>query len=157
MLLICDCPVDVSLTNNNNKATPNAMSTQSATTNYGSVSDKPSSSMSSNSAIKTPSNGSTQPTKVEEKSPTTVATTNSSGNASKGSSTATGSGTSATVSGSSELADAIGSCSETARHCLWVAYAMLLLSCQIPYSIVHYQVSVACKSSTYRAFKVPST
>ncbi|XP_041479956.1 uncharacterized protein LOC121427567 [Lytechinus variegatus] len=136
-LLLCDCLPDATLTNNNNMITSNAVPKQSATTSYGSVSDSPSSSNSSTNAT---SNGSrpTQPTIPSSKSSTAPDT---SGDASKGVSATNSSATSPTCSGSSELAEAIKSCSESERHCLWVGYAMLLLSCQIPYSLVHYQLS----------------
>ncbi|XP_030842905.1 solute carrier family 15 member 4 [Strongylocentrotus purpuratus] len=43
-----------------------------------------------------------------------------------------------------------GALPETARHALWVCYAIILLSCEFPYSIVRYQVTSSFVSQAER-------
>ncbi|XP_003724636.2 solute carrier family 15 member 4 [Strongylocentrotus purpuratus] len=88
---------------------------------------------------------------------TTVAkpptTPNLSGNALKKRSATINSATTTTTYGSteqSELATSTEILSESFRHCLWVGYAMLLLSCQVPYSIMRYQIGTSYVSQAMR-------
>lgn len=94
---------------------------------------------------------------------TTVAkpptTPNLSGNALKKRSATINSATTTTTYGSteqSELATSTEILSESFRHCLWVGYAMLLLSCQVPYSIMRYQVSGNEPTKPFLFFVFPS-
>nr|XP_054768747.1 uncharacterized protein LOC129276397 [Lytechinus pictus] len=52
--------------------------------------------------------------------------------------------------GSIDLSSSNESLYESVRHCLWVGYAMLLLSCQVPYSMMRHQISTTYVSQAMR-------